>query len=212
MSEVEKEFATLSRAFAARKQSSAALAQCPDPQQLFEAASGSLASEQRLNIVDHVSQCAECSQAWRLAVELDARPGGEAEKPKRNVRFSAFAASVVCVVGIAAFLLMPTKQQPVYRDVVDTYTPVSQVTDSLPRDHFLLRWSPGPPGSTYLVRLTTSNLAPLLVVPDVQSPELTVPGSALKNVASGEQLLWQVEAQLPDGQRIASDTFVVTLR
>jgi hypothetical protein len=44
------------------------------------------------------------------------------------------------------------------------------------------------------------------------SPELLVPSSALANVKSGDQLLWQVEVRLPNGRQIPSETYVETLR
>jgi hypothetical protein len=114
-------------------------------------------------------------------------------------------------VGFAAYLVVPLHEQPQYRDVLHKDAPVSRVTGSLTRDRFLLRWSAGPRESTYVLRLTTADLVPLLVEQDLTRPEFMVPAAALKDVASGAQLLWQVEVQLPNGERIASETFVVTL-
>jgi hypothetical protein len=201
--------------------------QCPAPEQLYEAAAGALEREQQLRIVDHVSQCAECTQAWRLAMEFGARPPGNVEPsrpsllsrlPLRTIqtRRFALAASIICAVGLTAYLVIPaitpvTQQPPQYRDAAHPMAPISLVTGSLARDRFLLRWSPGPQGSTYLLRLTTTDLTPLLVQQDLTRAEFIVPSAALANVESGEQLLWQVEVQLPDGQRIASETYIVTL-
>jgi hypothetical protein len=62
------------------------------------------------------------------------------------------------------------------------------------------------------VRLSTADLAPLLEQQNLESPELSVPASALAQVKSGDQLLWQVEVRLPNGQQIPSETYVVTLQ
>jgi hypothetical protein len=220
VSQRREEFERLSRAFAARDQSRPGH-QCPSAEELFDAASGGLERERRLAIVDHVSQCAECTQAWRLAMELGARPtetsagtGGQASpslhtRGMRLQRF-AFAASVVLAVGVVTYLALPVDEgTPQYRDVVDPLAPVSRVTGSLPRDRFVLRWSAGPQGTTYTVRLSTADLASLLVRSDIQDVELTVPGAVLANVRSGEELLWQVEARLPNGRRVVSETYVV---
>jgi hypothetical protein len=227
VSESRNDFEALARAFAAREQSQGTMNQCPAPEQLFEAASGALDREQQLRIVDHVSQCAECTQAWRLAMELGARPPSHVEQSRPSLfsrlrlrtiqaRQFALAASVICAVGLTAYLVIPaiipvTQQPPQYRDAAHPMAPVSLVTGSLARDRFLLRWSAGPQGSTYLLRLTTIDLAPLLVQQDLTRAEFVAPSAALANVESGEQLLWQVEVRLPDGQRIASETYVVTV-
>jgi hypothetical protein len=55
------------------------------------------------------------------------------------------------------------------------------------------------------------DLTPLLLKQEIAIPEFIVPRSLLDVVATGEQLFWQVEARLPDGQRVASETYVVTL-
>lgn len=219
MSGSRHEFERLSRAFAAREQSHTALDHCPQAEQLFEAAAGGLDREQRLRIVDHVSQCAECSEAWRVAMELGARPASDVQPSRApfllrwrgmDTRRFALAASVVVAVGIAAYMIIPT-QEPPYREVADSRAPVAGVSGSLPRDSFLLRWSPGPQGSTYALRLSTADLKPLFVKEGLTRPELIVPAAVFEGIATGTQLLWQVEVWRPNGQRSASETYTVTL-
>ncbi len=210
MNERREEYERLAQAFAARKQSRGR-DECPDAAQLFEATSGNLTREQRMKIVDHVAQCAECTEAWRLATELGARPAQRSST--MPIRRFAFAASVVLAVGVVTYLALPVGDQvPQYRDATEPLAPTSLVTGSLPRDQFILRWSPAPQGSTYSVRLSTADLTPLLSQQDIVSPELLVPSSALANVKSGDQLLWQVEVRLPNGRQIPSETYVVTLQ
>jgi hypothetical protein len=195
--------------------------ECPDPAELFEAASGNLSREQRMMLLDHVAQCAECTEAWRIAMELGARPVetkfSASNSPKRismmPSRRLAIAASAVLTVGVGTYLgLSMRNDAPQYRDAAELPAPTSQVTGSLPRDRFVLRWSPGPPGSTYSVRLSTADLAMLLEQENIAGSEFTVPASALAQVKSGDRLLWQVELHLPNGQRIASETQVVSLQ
>jgi hypothetical protein len=59
--------------------------------------------------------------------------------------------------------------------------------------------------------VTTADLVAVLEKQGLTSAELAVPAALLEKVPSGGQLLWQVEVRLPDGQRVASQTFVVTL-
>ena len=223
MSERHEEHERLSRAFAARRQSRAPN-DCPDPEQLFEAASGNLARDQRMTLLDHVAQCAECTEAWRLAKELDARPiepAAELHAPESPGRVramapawrTAIAASVVVAAGVATYIALPIRDEiPRYRDATEPLAPVSLVTGSLPRNRFVLKWSPGPQGSTYSVRLSTADLALLFVQQNLASPELSVPVSALTEVKSGDRLFWQVEVRLPNGQQVPSETYAVTMQ
>jgi len=215
MSGPADEFETLVRAFAARKSAREVLSECPNPELLFEAASGTLEREQRLKIVDHVSQCVECSQAWRLAMELGARPttGSLLAKVRTLTQPQlALAASLLVAVGVGLYVSMPGhEQQPQYRDVASPLAPKSLVDSKLPRDRFLLKWSSGPEGSTYTVRLSTADLVPLLLKQDVTTAELLVPAETLASVTAGDPLLWQVEVRLPNGQRVESNTYAVTV-
>ena len=207
MNPQKEEFDKLSRAWVARDQSSAH-EQHPDADELYEAASGNLERARRLEIIDHVAKCAECTQAWQIALDVGAREA-KVSVTQRPWRF-ALAASVILAVGVVTYLVLPVDQgTPQYRDGVDPLAPVSAVGNTLPRDQFVLRWSAGPPGTTYLVRLSTADLAPVLFRSDIESAELAVPSSALANVKAGEELLWQVEAQLPDGRRVVSQTYPV---
>ena len=212
MNERREEHERLARAFAARKQSHVPN-ECPDPELLFEAASGNLALDRRMTLLDHASRCAECTEAWRLAMELGARPAEVAAESRRPAWRSALAASVILAAGFATYLALPVRDgTPEYRDAAGSLAPRSLVAGSLPRDQFVLRWTPGPQGSTYSVRLSTAELVMLFEQQNVASPELSVPASALAPVKSGDSLLWQVEVRLPGGQQITSETHVVTLQ
>jgi hypothetical protein len=206
----QEEFEKLSRAWTARDQSSAH-EQHPDAEELYEAASGNLDRVRRLEIIDHVAKCAECTQAWRIALEVGAR-STQTSVTRRPWHF-ALAASVILAVGLVTYLVIPVNQgTPQYREGADPLAPVSAIGGTLPRDQFVLRWSAGPPGTTYLVRVSTADLAPLLDQSNIAATELAIPGSALANVKAGDQLFWQVEAQLPDGRRVASHTYVVRVQ
>jgi hypothetical protein len=214
-----KEFESLKRAFAAREQTPAALADCPETGLLFDAASGDLEPERRLQIVDHVARCAECAMAMRLAMELEARPAGEGAQQAISARARpgwmpsfALAASLMVTVGLTMFFFLPTHTpQPQYRQSADPLAASSLVGDRLARDRCLLRWSAGAPGSTYTLRVSTRELSPLLYKHDLAAAEFLVPSGLLAEVASGQQILWQVETRLPDSRRVMSETFVVTL-
>lgn len=219
MSTPQDELARLSRAFAARSRSPS---QHPEPEQVFDAAAGHLEPSQRAQVIDHIAECAECTEAWRIAMELGVRPSEaipSAVVPARGrVESSSvwkFALAASVVVGVGAVTYITLREQPAspqYRTGIDTAAPVSLVSRGrLPREQFLLRWSPGPAGSAYDVRVSTADLSALFAQQNLGVSELLVPSDALQRVSAGEQLLWQVEVRLPEGRRVSSETFVVTL-
>ena len=76
----------------------------------------------------------------------------------------------------------------------------------------MLRWSPGPEGSTYRVTATTEDLRPVLLVQALTEARLQVPAEQLARLAAGDRLVGQGEAHWPDGSLVRSDTFIVRLR
>lgn len=222
MSGKQDEFESLARAFAARPQTAAALEECPDGALLFEAASGELEQGRRLQVVEHAARCAECAMAIRLAMELGARPSGDAapaaeaaDRPRASRRWMtpvALAASLIVAAGLTMFFLLPTQvSQPEYREGADPLAATSLVGDRLARERFQLRWSAGEPGSVYTLRVSSAELVTLLVKRDLANPEMLVPAELLAKLRTGDQVLWQVETRLPDGRQVVSETFVVTL-
>jgi hypothetical protein len=122
------------------------------------------------------------------------------------------AAAAVVLIGIAigvVYQLSPARDDT-FRDV-DTYVIQSLVPPdtALPRDSFRLRWTPGPPDSRYQVRATTEDLRVLTVITDLTEPEVVLESAVLTSVRPGAVVLWQVEATLPGGQTVSSETFTV---
>jgi hypothetical protein len=207
----------LARSFSARAPSRPLRQDCPEPADLYDAAAGRLDVEQRLRIVDHLAVCAECASAWRLAAEL--QPASPAPWKMRFASLPrtvlAIAATIVMATGAVYFLSEPTQQQvsPAYRDGSTLEPPESRLERAeLPREQFRLRWSAGPAGARYTLRLTDSSLNPVLVETGLAAPEFVVAPSVLQDLASGTRLLWQVEMTLPDGRHVSSPTYAVVLR
>lgn len=210
--------ADLAKAFSAREQPAPADRDCPAAADIYEAAAGRLSAPERLRIVDHLTGCAVCARAWRLAAELHT---GETDSAavrhswRGNSWLLAAAASVVVVLGAALFLAQPDPQvpDPGFRDGGTPRAPESLLERPvLPREDFRLRWSEGPPGVTYTVRITDAELEPVLVESALAATELRVPPEALKDVEPGERLYWQVEMRMHGGGEVVSPTFTVEVR
>jgi hypothetical protein len=201
--------------FAAREPVLPLRQDCPDPADIYEAAAGRLDHELRLRIVDHVTICAECARAWRLAADLQParRAAQKARFPVRTLGMLAAAASIVVAAGVFFMMEPPEQTLPGYRDGGSLAAPESRVEQSvMPRDEFRLRWSPGPAGATYTLRLTDATLTPVLVETGIAASEFEVPREALDNLDSGSRLYWQVEVRLASGEQAASPTYPVVLR
>lgn len=193
--------------------------EAPDAERIWLALAGELPAEERKGVVEKVAANPEWAEAWRLAVELREASGVGRQarvlawKPALRSRYLAAAATIVLALGLGwlwrdAF----QTEQPVFRDTgrapIESLVPAEQ---PLPRDRFVLRWSPGPEGSRYGLVVTTESLAPVASEVDLEVAEHQIPGEALRDLATGTRILWQVTERRPDGSEVVSATFVTAV-
>jgi hypothetical protein len=149
---------------------------------------------------------------------------GHEERPRRSSWLSgrpagrlARAAVVLLVAGAAVVVAVARWSNDDNDDIRlrrDTTTRMRSLVDEeavLPRSAVRLAWTSGPPGSVYNVRVSTDAFEPVTTVQGLEEAELLLPAAALRDLKSGTQLLWQVEAHFPDGGRVTSDTFIAVL-
>ncbi|HEY7497625.1 MAG TPA: hypothetical protein VH740_03895 [Vicinamibacterales bacterium] len=191
---------------------------CPDPDQIWGAVTRELPLAEREAIIDHTIECGACAEAWRLAVECardvvstNARSSAGAWTATRWLGIAAAAAVIVAAAGIAVWFGRsgaPEFRQP------DRDAPQSMLAPDavLPRDRALLQWSAGPPGALYDVTVTTEDLAVITSIRGLDQAEYVLPKERLTGLGPNTRLLWRVVAELPDGRRLASPTFEVTVR
>jgi hypothetical protein len=173
--------------------------------------------------VDHTAACAACAEAWRLAMEVTPDPIPAVAPPRRAsvlawpAAFAPLAAAAALVLAVGAGVWLSRAPGPgttseyrggeagAIRSLIGDDT-------ALGREDFRLRWTAGPAGSRYDVRVTTESLQAVADVEGLAEPEFLVPAAALSAVPPGSRLLWRVERVRPDGEREASRTFVTRLR
>ena len=230
MGEPKNDVSRLREAFASVSRGARPGADCPDPQRLWAAATGELRAWSRRQVVDHTSTCAACAEAWRLARELAPEPVAYAASEPWSSRIGSLlglpwswnvatlagaAAAVVLSVAVTSLYFGPSSRSRPgeYRDPgrapLRSLLPEGQ---ALSRENALLRWSAGQPGSRYHVTVTAEDLRPIAAVRDLEVAQFPIPAERLSALPAGAKLLWQVEARLPDGGRVRSDTFVVRLQ
>jgi len=199
-------------------------ADCPAADLIWDALHGELSPEQRRSIIDHTARCPECAEAWRLARDVGGTAQGAALSsagrrpgvgPVHGVGWRrwmplAAAAALVAVVGLILHQGPIHDDQPSHYRTGEEITIRSLLPEEIPlkRSACLLRWSAGPEGSRYDVEVATDDLEVIARARGLERPEFTVPADRLANLPPGAELLWRIEATLPDGRRIPTETFI----
>ena len=194
--------------------------QCPPADAIWKAVHLELPLEERLVIVDHLSECPVCAEAWQLAAEIGQPPGAAAPARRQRalpstVKTWSLAAAAALVLAVGATFMLRSPAPPVDRTpggAGEVLQPAIAEGASLPRDDFRLRWNPGPAGSRYDVVVSRDNLFLLAEARDLDVTEYRVPPETLADLPAGTPLLWRVVAHTPDGTTISSRTQRVSVR
>jgi hypothetical protein len=200
-----------------------------DLEKVWRAASGDLPADERRELVDRMSTDPSLAESWRVAHELQhgashgvrlqpdsaARHAQEPREARWWIKpWVAAAALVILAIGVG---IVVQRSRPAGDDTlrdagrtqIESLVPYDT---SLPREAFRLRWTPGPAGSRYDVRVTTEDLQLLTTATDLMQPELVVNVDALATLASRTRVFWQVDVKGPGGGTISSPTFVVRVQ
>jgi hypothetical protein len=189
-----------------------------DLDQVWRAVSGDLPPETRRAMVARIAVDPAYAEAWRVAHELQQAhrgdlPASALVTPRSwSPAWLGLAAALLVGVGITLFQI-PRQPENTFRTQAP-YAVESPIPSdaSLARDAFVLRWTPGPEGSRYQLRLTTEDLRVVAAASDIGTPEYRVPADSLSNLPAGSRLFWQVVVSMPNGERISSPTFVVRVQ
>jgi hypothetical protein len=192
---------------------------------IWRAVSGELPPDERRDVVERVAASPACAEAWRVAHLLwtEAQGGAVAQEgsspaPPTSRTWTApswLAAAAVLLIGVGVAVVSQVGRESgdTFRDStrygIESLVPAGT---TLARDAFRLRWTPGPDGSRYDVRVTTEDLQVLESVSGLTAPELALDRELLTPVAAGGRVLWQVDVTLPSGVRVSSQTFIVRVQ
>jgi hypothetical protein len=186
---------------------------CADAARIWAAARGEVPAAEAQALVDHALNCPSCAMAWRLAREVAAATVPAPVKTGWGwAHWAAVAAAVVAGLLIPVGVHEWRAPEPaVYREPGGWIQPLVSEGQALARDEFRLRWSAGPSGTRYSVRVARIDLAIVAQADALDREEYLVPASALQELPAGTVLYWRVEAHLPDGSHVASDMFSARL-
>jgi hypothetical protein len=221
MSGPETAHEDLRRAFAATFRTADDGKNCPPPEGIWESAHAHLARREDDDVIRHVGECSACAAAWRAARELEGEAAaGEVRSTAPRVRWGTRVSWVAAAAAVLAVALIwspglfdRTDRQPTFRAWEgDWLQPAFEESTPLPKEDCVLRWTAGPEGTTYEVRVTGEDLALLTVGRNLAQPEFQVPEEAIAGLAPESSIFWQVTARLPQGRTVESVSFVTPLK
>jgi hypothetical protein len=188
-------------------------------ERIWLAVSGALPPEERREVIERTVTDPAAAEAWRVASEMwrasqESVAGGAARpasSPARRwtPRWLAAAAALLIGTTIGVVSLLNRRPGDEFRAssglAVESLLPAEV---ALPRDAFRLRWTPGPEGSRYQVRVTTEDLQVLATAADLTDAQFAVEPAVLAGLPANGSVLWQVDVSLPNGERVTSPTFI----
>lgn len=223
---------TLRAGFAARSAEppSAAAGPCPEAGTIYDAIRGRLAPRELREVVEHVAACPRCAQEWRLAMAFEEAAAEDdsvpdvypaAARPRSPLRLVSVAAALVIAILAAGVWYTGghdvPEEAPVFRDAgPGEIIPLVPDGAALDRDAPVLRWRLGeegaPEGTTYDVLVSTQDGDAVAEADGLEDPRYALPAETVQSLPPGTVLEWLVDAHLPDGSRVRSKLFSITLR
>lgn len=174
--------------------------------------SGALPPEERARFETHYM--ASDVHARRVALQrvLGRRSKASVGRPARSRAWPLLAAAAVIVLAAGVWIYENRPgTSPGMGDLRngEHHSIVSKLPDHtrLPRGRFVLEWEPGPRGTIYNVAVGTETLRPIARAVALTEPRYQLPEADLKDVPSGQVVIWRVEAQLPSGERVSSESY-----
>jgi hypothetical protein len=220
----------MAAAFRAKAEHLRPRSDCPRPERIWEAVRLQASLDERLEVIDHLSGCPACAEAWRLANQLAAADTQTAQ-PKVNAfertqltlrvpsaQLSASYRSNALAIGTAAVLVIALgipftmlRRGATPTENVAERQPSERPVAALSERDLRLRWTPGPAGSHYDVTVMTPNKEVVAEARNLEVTEYRVPPERLARLADEALLWWRVAAHTPEGLSVSSGVLPVGL-
>lgn len=195
---------------------------CPPSDRIWLAVRGELPPDELRAIVDHIATCPACAEDWRIAMvfEEESRavpalpiPVREKTATVRRRAWMALAASIL--VAVVGFQIIPSKDpKPAksagFRGGEELQSLVED--ESLPRDAFILRWTPMDGAEAYNLEVYTAYLEPLFHAEGLATTSCRVPPDKLARLQSGDKVHWKVTPVVRGGDLPQFQTFTTLLQ
>ena len=183
---------------------------CASPEEIWRAVAGLEGQDRTAVLVDHSIGCGDCARLWRLARQAQAESAPTPVVPIPHAanrrRWAVVAGASLAAAAALLFLVHRPPAENTLRGPAEEGI-TSKTGPELPRDAFLLRWTPQGPAATYRIQVTLPDLTEVDSADALTTPERLVPAPALERVPSGSEILWRVEAKRADGRSVTSPPF-----
>ncbi len=190
---------------------------CPSPDEIWRAVSGTMEGQAVTRIAAHMAGCFACAESWRIGREMCGPPVARVQLASPHGMKSwlaiAAAASVVIASGAALYLtrarLSPGVERAGRGEIIHSLLPEDQ---PVPREACLLRWQLDGKAESWSLEVGAEDLTHIASAEGLKTPEYLVARESLERLAPGSWILWRVEAKLSDGRSVASPTFRSRIR
>ena len=195
----------------------------------MDGARGDLDTKTLHSVLDHLAGCRVCTEAWRLAMELEPRPEPTPEPtsepvgepfwrywvdgataairaPREHLApLSGLAAALMMLIAVSVLVLQTSERPSRLRSAGSVVLELTSPA-KLPRDACVLEWTAFPE-ALYDVRIASATEI-LLEATGLAEASYRVPVGVLEGVAVGEELSAHVEAYTAQDGSVASSTLV----
>ena len=181
---------------------------CPSVQDLADSFDPGASRRKKKRIIDHLSECGDCREEFRLYLELnrfsseDQRdlPRAVSAKASRTLRSSSrllwrYAAIAVALgLVIAGFVLLKRGEIPeVVRNPAGTNIAlVEPVSGSVRPEEVVFRWKELASAQHYVLELFDETLLPIWVSPPLREMETRLPEDIARALKAGASYFWMV--------------------
>ena len=186
-------------------------ADCPASERLAAAAVGSLAEPDVEVVADHLGECPDCAEEYRLALGLEEEGAAPAVVPRRArlARGTAWAGAVAAVLLLAlaapTLLHRPPATDLRYRGPADARITTLEPEGVTPAPLRRFRWQPVPGADGYDVRLYGED-GGLVWRTETTVPEAAIPTDS--KVGPG-RYRWMVSARR--GHQVVAESALIAL-
>ncbi len=151
------------------------------------------------------------------AAPAPARREPAARPPRARRRLALALSAAAIVLSVFVPLALRTGRTGAPAAPVFRSEPAATIRSLVPEDvpqprgSLVLRWTPVEGALGYAVTISTLDLARVDAVRGLTTAEYAPPAKALAALPPHTRLLWIVEAQLPDGLKLATPAFAVVV-
>jgi hypothetical protein len=198
---------------------------CPSPELILRCVRSELSKIKKRNIMDHISNCAQCTNKVKLVMDILNKEGQiiqelntclKDNKPSIHgkrfwikhalLRPISISIGILLVVAFASYIILNRLSTPdIRRNSYNNLSLNFPVDKIVPLQRLLFRWQ-GPPNTKYYIIETYDSSFNLLWTSEpTKTNELFIPKEIIDKLDSNQLYFWAATAYLEDGRKLKSE-------